>query len=109
MPNFICSLNLEQSRVDSCTALSTLRPQIAMVWSNCLFVVEIESRAGYILLDMSSLPLAAFQRLNAQSSNVYRSVIASAVLAVLSSPGQSRPMLMAVGISPSPRKCVMPL
>ena len=40
-PIFICSLHLEQSRVDSCTALSTLRPQIAMVWSNCLFVVEI--------------------------------------------------------------------
>ena len=40
-PIFICSVNLEQSRVDSCTALSTLRPQIAMVWSNCLFVVEI--------------------------------------------------------------------
>ena len=40
-PIFICSLNLEQSMVDSCPALSTLRPQIAMVWSNCLFVVEI--------------------------------------------------------------------
>ena len=38
---FICCRNLEQSRVDSSTALSTLRPQIAMAWSNCLFVVDI--------------------------------------------------------------------
>ncbi len=59
-PMFICSLHLEQSRVDSCTALSTLRPHIAMVWSNCLFVVEIQSRAGQIILDMSSLPLVRF-------------------------------------------------
>ena len=40
-PICICSLNLEQSRVDSCTAQSTLRlrPQIAMVWSNCLLIL----------------------------------------------------------------------
>ena len=38
---FNCCRNLEQSRVDRSTALSTLRPQIAMVWSNFLFVVEI--------------------------------------------------------------------
>ena len=69
---FICCRNLEQTRVDSSTGLSTLRPQIAMVWSN-FFICSRNLEQSRV--DNTSLPLAAFQHLNARSSNLYRSVV----------------------------------
>ena len=76
---FICCRNLEQTRVYSSTALSTLRPQIAMVWSNCfIFSRNLEQSR----VDNASLPLAAFQRLDARSSNLYRSVTSTESAAV---------------------------
>ena len=68
---FNCCRHLEQSRIDRSTALSTLRPQIAMVWSNFFF---FSRNLELSRVHISSLPLAAFQRPNAQSSNLYRSV-----------------------------------